>query len=126
MTVNMTRLVAPISVNISHMCKVWHAIADKIGMGGVEISILQEKFGVEKSNEVGKLKNDMVKFFLFLCANKIVWSMMDAIFLLNVMYGILFFVKYQKGKKLFVHLLWLIELAKFREINYLSICNGLC
>jgi len=105
MTVNMTRLVAPISVNISHMCKVWHAIADKIGMGGVEISILQEKFGVEKSNEDGKLKNDMVKFFMFLCANRIVWSMMYAIFLLNVMYGILFFCEISK-----------------REKNYLCIC----
>ena len=43
----------------------------RLGFAGWKSRFYREKFGVEKSNEVGKLKNDMVMIFLFLCANKI-------------------------------------------------------
>jgi len=42
----------------------------RLGFAGWKSRFYREKFGVEKSNEVGKLKNDMVMIFLFLCANK--------------------------------------------------------
>jgi 5'-3' exoribonuclease 4 len=38
----------------------------RLGLPGWKSRFYREKFGVENYNEVGKLKNNMVKFFLFL------------------------------------------------------------
>jgi hypothetical protein len=54
-------------------------------------------FGVEKTNEVGKQRNDMAKFFLFSVQVKL-YDVCYISFKCNV-WNLVFFVKYQKGKK---------------------------